>query len=494
MPTLRLDGDARGAVRAVADVATETKTLTKGMTDAEAATLKLAKAAQMIAANKKIMKEAAAEAKQYKQEADQVGHGHKAAFGETALLSVTRFFGAMVGPAALIAGATRALANYNAELEKLGSQLKADIGNSGESAQLAVTSSNPLATMGRLDAEARRVWASGATNTLGEASQLVFGLEQATVTDPKQRETLIGLQTWGAIKDVKVLAPAIAAARTAFKGLSTDKLTALTTIAGIDSPGGAGELLKYAGKAMAQGEKRGYSPGTITAAVGLLSKVYGGPSEGETHMSQFMKHLATEGFKADPSLKGMNFDQQLQRVASATDFGRNSEKLHEFFGGRLEAQNAALTLMGNRAEVVETARKADLGGAGLLDLMIDINKGRPGVSTAVQSRATDNQRSLSRMRATEIDLQYRSMVNDVVARSGYGAMGTGLLEASAWLQGLSTDQQTYRLMKSVEGLGPGEGSEVQQATVRLLEEIFREMREMNGKTPQPTPGRLGRQE
>lgn len=531
MPTLRLDGDARGAVRSLADTTKAGKDLTKTLKDATAAadelgtkgaagTAKLTKeqreaekaaqklrtaaaaivrdnetpldrfnrkfhelAVQVRAGNLSV-DQAAVALRRYRGELESVSGRQHTAFGARAAGTVVSYFAGLVGPTATIALATRALANYNAELDKVNSGLQGDRAGLGELMQLAVTSGTPEVKAKALVAEAKQIFASGATSSLGEAGHLVFGLESANITDPKQRAIIAQLQNYGVVPDAKGFAPSVASLRSAFPDLSPDKLISMGVVAGVPSPGGADQLIQHAGKSAEQARALGWSPEFALSATSLLSRAYGGASEGGVRLEQMMKQIEHFGFQHDPSLKGMDPFQVLERIAAG---GTDQHNLRKYVGGRMEAMQGARTLISNLPELRALTETAGRGGEGLLDQMVGLAQGTPEIDSATQTIGARNRRELSRLGPATTAGLLQAMRDE--RASGRGWMDTMGIDAQTWFA-----RRFYPDIRQEDLLRSASGSD--GYSPELLQAIERHLRSIDDKTKQQStlPGPTGRQE
>lgn len=528
MPSMRLDGDASGAIKATAEFNREVKNI-KSNFDASAASAKqLEKAAgQIIRANeapldtynrklKELAKlvtdgklsheQAGVAAKRYhadlqreqgktlsgyalelraqqnsremlarmSREVHSVGQAQSVAFGEAAAANVAGYFSMFVGPAALASGAISAIQEYRAELSKLGQELQGDRAGLGQLTQLAMTSDNPAAKMQQLMQQSREAFASGAALTLPAGGKLAFALDSAGITAPKDRKLALDLTSWGIIQNTEDFASGVAAIKDGFPKLSPGKILGMGIAAAVPSPGSAEGIATEAAKSAQQLKVLGWSPGYGLAQESILSRAFKGPQEGGTRAEQYMKQLEHHGFAYDPGIKGLDPFQTLERIGAKTKGGTDRPVLEKYLGDRAEAIGGFRTLYDRRAELKNWTRVSEGSGEELVAGALDLARDTPEIDVARTAIAARNQRSLSRSRAQQTSDLYQAAVDESV--SGKGALETWAIKLAGAFQGLSESMQEG----SLRGwLAEGAGSqEWRDSVARYLQSIDRKARDV----------------
>lgn len=538
MPTLRLDGDASGAVKATSAINKEAAKIGPTFDKATASAKQLEKAAfqivranqgplesynsqmkllaKLVIAGKLSHDQASIAAKRYHQElvrgtqstlhgiglelrarqlqtqmlqrmnavVGQVGQAQSAAFGAVALQGLTSYLGAMVGPTALLTGAISALRSYRAELAAVGQQIEGNRGGLGQLMTLAMEEKTPAlqeAKKAALMSEAKNIFASGATTSLPAAGEFLYQLEQAHL-GPKHRKLFAEAAATGVLPEAQTTARSIAALRSAFPDLSPDKLIGMGIYAGIASPGGVDELVQDAAKSAQQIKTLGWKPEFSIAATSLLTKAYPGKGEGGTRLEQFGRQLERFGLQADPALVGMDPLQTLEHIGSKTKGGTDRKALETYVGNRGEAMQGFRTLYGMRRELKELIDGTATADGGFLTGAINLANNTPEINAARQVVASTNQRALDRLDAAQVQQLYQSLLNDSV--TGRGAFGTGATETMFYLKSFTEAAQLHQLRQSLE---EGAGSPGTQEAIR------RHLQSLDAKT-RSAPAPNGRQE
>jgi hypothetical protein len=521
MTKLILDGDSRGAVKAQADVAKAQEKVTKEVDQSILRVDELRRrqkqALAEIAAELKKEQAAKEKSNQTTQRAIQFWHEHgrivaqtlgkqrsgleqvktaqELAFGAGAMQSMTNFFTSFFAPGAIVGGAIAMLREYRAELEGIGQELRGGRAGLGQLSQLAITSDDPNATMKRLVGEAKQIHASGATSTLGEAGELVFTLESAGIKAPKQRKMISDMLAYGVIPEARNFSASIAALRSAFPNLSPDQLTGMGIVAAIPSPGGAEQIIQHAGKSAEQARALGWNPEFALAGTSILSRAYGGASEGGVRLEQFMKQVEHYGFKHDPGLKGLDPFQTIERIQAIT--GGERSKLEKYVGNRMEALQGFRTLRNNLAELRTLTGMAASADSSVATGAIELARNTPEIDVARQAIASENARKQSRLPQVTTDELIAALANE--AKAGRGGLMSGLIGSDfAVLRTIGTESQKRRVLREsidgrVEPLGVGYGFSPSNELIEAIKRNELHLRSLDRKT-RGTPPPSGRQE
>jgi hypothetical protein len=404
------------------------------------------------------------------------------AFGTKAIEAATGYFSALVGPGALITAATTALSNYRQQLTEIGNTLQAERSGMGQLMQLAALDRNPEAKRRALVGEAKQIYSSGATTSLGQAGNLLFQLESANITDPRQRKMIVDMLGSGVLPDAGQFSASIAAMRSAFPEMSPGQMIGMGITAGAISPGDASQIVAATGKSAQQLKALGFSPAFGMAAESILSRDYGGPSEGQVRLEQMLKHLEHDGFASDPSLRGKDPFTILRKIGAG---GIGEGNLGKYAGGRMEAMSGLRSLIGNIDLLEQLTQQAGGSDEGLARRALSLAQATPEIDTARQAVASRNMRTLSRMPAATIEQLYQSMIDEQVA--GSSAWREPILRAGAYIFGQTDAAKQVKLRESVGD--PFYSRELQESVVRLLQSI-------DSKTTQQrvAPAASGRQE
>jgi len=441
---------------------------------------KVGELSRLFVAGKLSLEQMDAALKRYRGELTSVVPAQESAFGASALSSATGYFTSLFGPAALVTGAIQILRNYKQELASIGQQLEGGRSGLGQLTQLASTAKDPSGKMRALTNEAKQIYASGATQTLGEAGQLVFTLESANITDPKQRKRIANMLSYGVIPEATRFSASIAALRSAYPDLSPDKLMGMGIVAALPSPGGAEQIIQAAGKSGEQMRALGWTPQFGLAATSILSRTYGGAEEGGVRLEQFAKQIERYGYAADPSLRGMEPFGLIQKIQKET--GGDQNKLAKYLGHRMEAMQGFRTLANNLDEVRGLTAAAGGADGSLVDRAITLAQQTPEIDTARQGVASRNLKTLSRVPAANLESLYQSMVEQQVAGSPW---------YKEWIfrfgAGMFGQTEAAKQMQIREAVGdPFYTRELQESIVRYLQSI-------DSKT-RTAPAASGRQE
>lgn len=531
MPILRLDGDAKGAVKATGEVAKGMKDIGKEASDAdrrireghrvltesvknfkreqaeaarqgkqmgeEAAKIirenetgqerynrKVAEISRLFVAGKLSVEQMDRALARYNADLNQTAPAQQAAFGPTALANAKNYFNGLFGPGAVVALGIQMLRAYGEETNNVALQLQGGRSGLGQLAQLAAVSKDPKATMARLVDESKEIYNSAATNSLDEAGKLVFTLESANITDPKQRKRIANMISHGVIPDANQFSASIAALRSAYPDLSPDKLTGMGIVAAIPSPGGAEQIISAAGKSGEQLSSLGWKPEFGLAATSILSRAYSGAGEGGTRLEQFMKQLEHHGYQNDPSLKGMDPFQTLERIHSLA--GDDRSKLEKYVGNRMEAIQGYRTLYKNRNELRSLTDAAGGADGTIVDTAIELATNTPEIENARLDVASKNRRASSRFaNANSLEL-VEAMFNQ--RSEGKGWLQTGLNDLDTWSAKYSSEGWRAHMLRDVED--PNVAS---QLTPDLLEAIRKHLASLDAKS-KAAPAGTGRQE
>ena len=363
-----------------------------------------------------------------------------------------------------MAGAIAALRNFKNEINAVGTALEGDRAGLGQLMHSAASDKNPAAARARYMGEAKRIYGTGATTSLGQAGELVFALEQAGL-NPSQRDKMARALRSGVLPEARTTTTAIAALRTAFPHLSPDQALGMGIYAGIASPGGADVLVQGAAKSAQQLKTLGWGPEVGLAATSLLTKAYPGQGEAATRLEQFTKQLERFGLQEDSSLRGMGPLETLDRIGARTKGGTDRPMLEKYLGNRSEAIQGFRSLYQMRSELGQLIGGTALAGGGFVDRAIGLAETTPEIGATTAKVGARNRRALSRLGPVTTSSLLESTRDDLAG--GRGAFMTGMYDFDSWARSFFPEwlkQINLRQMRNHPGL---EGDTQEQIRLHL---------------------------
>jgi hypothetical protein len=398
--------------------------------------------------------------------------------------SAAQYFGMFVGPAAIATAALDTMVRFNREIAAAGTKLEADRAGLGQLSQLAVVEKTPKNVMEALVAEAKDVYATGATGTLGEAGTFVNKLYQAGF-EKEQRGIAARALATGVLPEAVTTATSVAALRTAFPELTPNQVMGMGMFAGIASPGGVDQLIQDTAKSAQQLRALGYRPEFGIAATSMLTQAYPGQGEAATRLDAYGRQLERFGMKFDPKLRGMRPIEALGYIGEKTKGFTDREMLENYFGGRQEAVGAGRTMYQKRLQIAELMAGTATADGGFLETAVDLAEGTPEINAARQAVASRNQRELSRMGPATTQQLLDAIRDEAVA--GRGAVATRAIDFATWLSSFASEDQKIASLRETARSQRG------MYSPELLESIDRHLESVDSKT-KSVPLRGGRQE
>jgi hypothetical protein len=539
MPILKLDGDARGAVKATSDVAKGVKEIrdetdksaksadewTRKVTDGlkqqrrekeenrrldrqlgdEAKRLllenetaqerynrKIADLSRLFVAGKINLEQMDRALARYNLDLNQVVPAQQQAFGPSALASARAYFTGLFGPTALVASAVAILREYRNEVDAVSQGMQANIGGLGQLMTLAAVEATPEAQQKKKDAliaESYKIARMGAAPDLNRAGELVYQLEQAGL-NPEQRMQLARAKAIGVLPEAQNTATSIAALRTAYPNLKPDQASGMGIYAGIVSPGSVDTLVQDAAKSAQQLKTLGWNPEVGLAATSFLTKAYPGKGQGGTRLEQFTKQLERFGYQHDPGLRNLDPIATLKRIGAATQGGEDRPALEKYVGNRDEAIQGFRSLYQNRDQLQQLIKGTALADGGFLKRAIELAENTREIDTARQANASRTGRAIGLTGSAETRQLFQAAVDDEVRwrrEQGASELITGYGRLKTWLmQMIESDSQLEERLR----IGVRDN---QIRDPELLETIRRHLASIDAKT-KAAPAGTGRQE
>lgn len=522
MPTLKLDGDAQGAVKATTEVSKGYDRIGKSARDANKEAVQFERTAQrilrdnetkqetynrkwtelavLVKRGKLTIDEAAVALNRYRREAEGARQSNMAAFGSSALSAMS----GVLGAGGLIALGAKALGDYNSELDSILEKLKSRSGGVAQLSQFAINSPNPEKAFRSLVGEARSAQGAVASGDLNEAANLVGALKGASL-GKRDRDYLIDLQRRQVVESATDLAPSIAAFQASYPGMTAKQIVGMGLGTADVGSSKLHELVREMGPSAVGAQSLGWQPSWVLGAGGLLDRAFASPSEGGTRLAQFQKQFGRYGLKNYPELAGKGPLEVLDFIASETDRGNNRPALEKFVGNRGEAMEAVrvLTIPENRAALAQQIQKAEAAeGRGLADRFAGLPDTVDFLRTGRAMRTAEGKRNDSMLDAATVPGLFRAVVDEQLAetRRQYERGDMGWMESTIretaylaappllravpgqWLERLKL-RMAYNASEQSGALSP----ELMEDIRAKLDEIAGTNREMNRKTPSRQP-------
>jgi hypothetical protein len=413
MPTLRLDGDGTGAVKAFTDLDRAVGKVgdTLELTAKEAKKLELA-AANVVKANEgplekynrrmaelnQLVKtgklshdEAALAAQRYVKTLERAGDTHQRAFGAKALSEITSMATGLVSVTTAMSLLVDGFAQFQAAREKAAQGAIAGRRGLGSLSQLAAGTADPEGEFKKMVAEARGFVGMGAAENEDEAGNLLFQLSGAGL-DAKDRAYAARLKSAGTLQNVGGAAEAYSALKTALGskevGGFQEFMSKALRAAG-PAPGSFEQLPLAASMAGGSAAALGISDEFLLAATTILGKKTGSISEGGTQLSAMLAQVEKSGLPGTKGVGGMGIIDALSRLPeSQQGYGGP-------LGERKEAVEAFRTLKKNRAELL--ALQADViaaEGSNLAGRAAGLAATDPQLNAAIRRKQAEGARDV----------------------------------------------------------------------------------------------------
>lgn len=406
MPTLRLDGDARGAIKANLDMAKAIEKASQEADKAEKRLTKMERAAKRIQEandpqkryNRQIqetaklaatgaisIEDAKRASERYAKSLARAGQTGRSAFGEIAgqvRSTILGLAGVQQALGAIVAG----FREVRAEQERAQQAALSSRAGVGELSQLAATTANPQATFAGLVSEARAARASGAADSQQEAANLLFGLVSAGLNKP-DRDFAFKLRRQGTLQNIGGAATAFSALTSAVGagevGSFEDFISKSLRASSI-APALANQIPQAATRAGGSAQALGISDEFLLAATAVLGRTTGTAEQGGTQLAAFLKQVE----KAGPKLAGAS--------------GKSGVELVEFIAGLSEADQGFGGVLGDRAEAVQGFRtlKANIDLLRTLTRDVDAADDNGLARAALRLPGTDQQQRAAIARAS----------------------------------------------------------------------------------------------
>lgn len=324
---------------------------------------------QLVKAGKLTLDEATQAGVKYRRELGLAADEHEKGFGQQAQAEVAAMIGRYASAAAAVGAIVSALREKTAEEDRAAQRtIQARLGL-GVLSQLASSEADPKAAFRDLVKEARGMWASGATETEGEAGQLLFQLAGAGL-NKDDRAFAAQIKAAGTLQNVGGAAEAYSALKTSLGvgevGSFQEFMSKSLRAAG-PAPGSFEQLPIAAARSGGSAKALGINDEFLLAATTLLGQQAGSIDEGGTLLAAFLRQAEKSGVKGIEGVGGMALLDKFSALP------KSQQGLGGVFGDRAEAVQAFRTLRDNRGALadllqgVTAAQKQDLaGGASLL--------------------------------------------------------------------------------------------------------------------------------
>jgi hypothetical protein len=417
LPTLIIDGDARGAVRATSDVA-------KGYDQIAASAAKAGNVSSE--AQRKTVDSLLQQRRAYDQQIASVRRLAAEIQKTTAKQSVMGdFLMRWAGPSMLFTGAIAGLRQYVREIDTLVDKVKSQSGGMAALAQLSVKASDPAAAYKKSVDEVMAAIGAGAvpSGDLNQGANLILALKGASLARA-DRDYLVGLQATQSVEDVTKLAPAIAAFQSSYPELTAKDIVGKGLATADVGSSRLDELVKEMASSATGARKLGWSPDWVLSAGGVLDRTKASAAEGSTLLSSFQRQFERYGLKNYPELSGKGplevLDFMSAKVGDARRRGLSVRDVEEsFVGNRAESLDALglLTLPQNRAAVarqMDAARRAE--ELGYADTLAGLPSTVPFMASGQAGRIAEGQTLAATLPATSVPAALQAALESQIAQ------------------------------------------------------------------------------
>lgn len=290
--------------------------------------------------------------------------------------------------AGVVATARDALRFFNEEKERALEGKKEDAAGLGQLAQVAVSGVGGREDVAQMRQEARKLFAEGASETLGEAALLRFSIRSAGVDDAM--DLISRMKQSRLVNDVGSLIEGAAALRQAMTEAETGDLTAIVSkgfgVSGY-TPATVEALLAGAATPGAAASALGLRDEEVLAAVSLVSAITKDARTAGTQVDALLKGIEKKGQVTGDSLVDI-MEQVADKVARGTD-------LRELVGEDL-AVAGYRNLRNNFGKFVQAIADADAGQASKSAIeRMELALADPSVATELARQRQQNQAKLS---------------------------------------------------------------------------------------------------
>jgi len=423
-----LEGDARGAVKAVQDLNKALQGSEKGFEQAAKKGDMLSKAAAKIVRdnegpqeryNRKIAElselvnkgrlakdQAAIAARRYRDQLERVTRAGKDAFGSSAVTQIRNYalqFTALSRGVGVVADALRQIQQEN---ERLAQGRKAARSGYGALAQLAATRENPQAAKRALDAEAETAYASGAFADENAAALAVFSYHSASL-NRRDRRFATELQRTGVMSDVGGAATAYNAMRTALGEKEVggfEEFMSKALRASAAAPAQATEIPIAAGSAAGSAQSLGLTRPDefLMAATAIAASKTGNAGQGGTQIAAFLKSVE----KAGLDTKGRSGVELVEMIAAMPE---SEQGFGGVLGDRAEAIAGFRTLRDNIDQLRELESGVDASQReGLARTSLDLAMQSMSQRAAVGRAAAEARRDLGLRNSANLQNLYEA--------------------------------------------------------------------------------------
>lgn len=367
----------------------------------------------------------------YNRRVRQLGDAQRSAFGG-AVGNIAAMTSSFLGLSVIIGGVSRAISEVGTQLDNLGDKQRQDAPGLAELSQLAETPEE----LAYMISEAKKTFASGATDSLGDAGKLQFALESAGLG--KWREDVAQLQASGTVGDATSLINAAAAMETALGSAETGGFRAIMSKAFGASkiaPARMEGILAASAKTGAQAKALGISDEELLASVGAVSKVTGDEKMAGTQIQSLFKQIEKYGIEGGYLEHGKTLSQHLDAIDKWVNEGEN---IRDILGDRQEGINAFRTLIGKEGRGLFNQSMSNIAEAERTDAFgrkVKLAESIPELTAAQAVKSSEAKAELAGSRSATYESLADAVTADRVAeaRREHGEAWATIIRAGQWL-------------------------------------------------------------
>lgn len=334
-----------------------------------------------------------------KKEFDAAGKSANVTFGSAMVAKVGTLGTAITALAPAVDIFKNAMTEAFKEADEAANRLRGDAPGLSELSQLANTPEE-LATM---EAGAKRIYLSGATKSLGEAGQLEYTINSASMA--KWRDEIAELQASGTVLNMESMVKGAGALEASMGEKETGgfiRLVSKAFGAGADSPARAEEILLSASKIAAPAKEIGLSDEDVLAAIATYSKEVGTSEEAGTGLKALFAGIAKSEIPKQTSLKGY--------VGYLSGLEKKGEDLRAILGDSQEAMSALASLRDSGERYDTNFQKIKLSdNAGIYTAKVNLYRSSP-----TQVAAREDRKSMARKVVAQEDEAQKAILAESV--------------------------------------------------------------------------------
>lgn len=478
---------AEGAVKSTRQLNAEAQKIREALDPQERVNRKYAELQKHVEAGRLSMGQATAAGIKYRQELGHAADEGKRAFGPSVITSIGQMAAGYASAAAAVGMIVSGLKEKTAEEERAAQRAIQSRAGLGALSQLAAGEATPEAAKKKyanLVAEARDMYATGATETEGEAGTLLF---EMVSSDLKKRDRAFAtqLRAKGVLQNIGGAAGGFDALKTELGGGEVGnfrEFMSKSLAAAKVAPGSFEELPVAAAMSGGSAKELGISDEFLLAATGIVGKARNSTTMGGTQVAAFLKQA-----EAVKGAKGIGGVALVEKIAGMSE---QAQGYGGVLGDRSEAIQGFRVLRDNLPALreleaaVTKAQGSDLAGmaVGLPDTddqghaartAFMAERRRELASNAASATSRSQTNALRSDRQTELLQQGRT--TDAAFERGVSAAGDWI-PGFAWAQekgfiagGDSGSAETRELMRRTAEAAERTEQRVQSKVVTRLE-------------------------